>query len=31
MIDPNETYEEKLERWKDGWSRELEEDLENSR
>ena len=23
-----ESYEQKLERWKDGWRRELEEDLE---
>jgi hypothetical protein len=27
----HETYEEKLERWKEGWNRELDDDLENGR
>ncbi len=26
-----ESYDQKLERWKDGWRRELEEDLELGR
>lgn len=28
---PNETYEEKLERYKEGWRRELDDDLRNGR
>ena len=27
----NETYEEKLRRWKDGWDQELEDDLEDGK
>ena len=27
----HETYEEKLDRWKEGWNRELDEDLEQGR
>ena len=27
----HETYEEKLDRWREGWNRELDDDLENGR